>query len=167
MDGWRRRAGRWAIAHDAALVPSFFSLTELLYLGAPPPDLALNTWGMARDASDACVCIDAPTPGRDAIVVGRPQLGLIAAEVADLNLHVAEKLRARGLPASLTPGVLAGAIQDYIEQVRPLHPADWLTLVRAAQAIPDDRLDDYVAALTTDGPLAPERVTSGPEGRQR
>jgi hypothetical protein len=35
MDGWRRRAGRWAIAHDAALVPSFFSLTELLYLGAP------------------------------------------------------------------------------------------------------------------------------------
>jgi hypothetical protein len=63
--------------------------------------------------------------------------------------------------------VLAGAIQDYIEQVRPLHPADWLTLVRAAQAIPDDRLDDYVAALTTDGPLAPERATGGPEGRQR
>jgi hypothetical protein len=167
MDGWRRRAGRWAIAHDAALVPSFFSLIELLYLGAPPPGLALNTWGMARDASEACVCIDAPTPGRDAIVVGRPQLGLIAAEVADINLHVAEQLRARGLPASLTPGVLAGAILDYIEQVRPAHPADWLTLVRAAQAIPDDRLDDYVAALTTDGPLAPERVTSGPEGRQR
>jgi hypothetical protein len=167
MDGWRRRAGRWAIAHDAALVPSFFSLIELLYLGAPPPDLALNTWGMARDASDACVCIDAPTPGHDAIVVGRPQLGLIAAEVADINLHVAEQLRARGLPASLTPGVLAGAILDYIEQVRPAHPADWLTLVRAAQAIPDDRLDDYVAALTTDGPLAPERAPSGPEGRQK
>ena len=167
MDGWRRRAGRWAITHDAALVPSFFSLTELLYLGAPPPDLALNTWGMARDASDACVCIDMPTPGRDVIVVGRSQLGLIAAEIADVNLHVAEKLRARGLPASLTPGVLAGAIQDYIEQVRPLHPADWLTLVRAAQAIPDDRLDDYVAALTTDGPLAPERASGGPEGRQK
>jgi hypothetical protein len=167
MDGWRRRAGRWAIAHDAALVPSFFSLTELLYLGTPPPDLALNTWGMARDASDACVCIDTPTPGRDAIVVGRPQLGLVAAEVADINLHVAEKLRARGLPASLAPGVLAGAIQDYIEQVRPLHPSDWLTLVRAAQAIPDDRLDDYVAALTTDGPLAPERASDGPKGRQK
>jgi len=71
------------------------------------------------------------------------------------------------LPASLAPGVLAGAIQDYIEQVRPLHPSDWLTLVRTAQAIADDRLDDYIAALTTDGPLAPERASSGPEGRQR
>jgi hypothetical protein len=167
MDGWRRRAGRWAIAHDAALVPSFFSLTELLHLGAPPADLALNIWGMARDATDACVCIDTPTPGRAAIVVGRPQLGLIAAEVADLNLHIAEALHARGLPASLAPGVLAAAIQDYIEQVRPLHPSDWLTLVRAAQAIPDDRVDDYIAALTTDGPLAPERASGGPEGRQR
>jgi len=166
MDGWRRRAGRWAIANDAALVPSFFSLVELMYLGAPPPGLELDPWGMAHDASDACVCIEAPTPGRAAIVVGRPQYGLLAAEVADVNLHVAEVLRARGLPASLAPGVLAGAIQDYIERVRPIHPGDWLTLVRAAQAIPDDRLDDYVAALTSDGPLAPDRASGSHEGRQ-
>ena len=167
MDGWRRRAGRWAITNDKPLVPSFFSLVELLHLGAPPPDLPLDKWGMAQDSSDACVCIDAPRPGRAAIVVGRPQLGLLAAEVADVNLHVAEVLRARGLPASLAPGVLAGALQDYIERVRPMHPSDWLTLVRAAQAIPDDRLDDYVAALTADGPLAPERASGSPEGRQQ
>ncbi|HEV3141240.1 MAG TPA: hypothetical protein VGY57_12020, partial [Vicinamibacterales bacterium] len=29
IDGWRRRAGRWAIAHDAATLPSFVSLSEL------------------------------------------------------------------------------------------------------------------------------------------
>jgi hypothetical protein len=167
MDGWRRRAGKWALANDAAMVTSFFSLSELLHLGAPPPDLAVHAWGMARDASDACVCIEAPTPGRAAIVVGRPQFGLLAAEVADVNLHVAEVLRARGLPASLAPGVLAGALQDYIEKVRPMHPSDWLTLVREAQAIPEDRLDDYVAALTTGGPLAPERASASPEGGQR
>ena len=159
MDGWRRRAGRWALANDAALVPSFFSLVELMYLGAPAPDLAVNTYGMARDSSDACVCIEAPTLGRAAIVLGRHQFGLLAAEVADVNLHVAEVLRARGLPASLAPGVLAAAIQEYIERVRPMHPNDWLTLVRAAQAIPEDRLDDYVAALTSDGPLALERAS--------
>ena len=122
---------------------------------------------MASDASDACACVEAPQPGRAAIVVGRPQLGLLAAEVADINLHVAEVLGARHLPASLAPGVLAGAIQDYIDQVRPLHASDWLTLVRAAQAIPDDRLDDYVAALTSNGPLAPERPTGAPDGRHR
>ena len=167
MDGWRRRAGRWAIANDAALVPSFFSLVELMHLGAPAPDLAVNTYGMARDSSDACVCLEAPTLGRAAIVVGRHQFGLLAAEVADVNLHVAEVLRARGLPASLAPGVLAAAIQEYIDRVRPMHPSDWLTLVRAAQAIPEDRLDDYVAALTTNGPLALERAGGSPEGRQQ
>jgi len=167
MDGWRRRAGRWTIAHEASLVPSFFSLVELMYLGAPPQNLPLDEWGMASDATEACVCTKAPLPGRAAIVVGRPQLGLLAAEVADINLHVAEVLSARKLPATLIPGVLAGAIQDYIDQVRPLHPDDWLTLVRTAQAISDDRLDDYVAALTTNGPLAPERASGSPDGRER
>jgi hypothetical protein len=166
MDGWRRRAGRWAISHEASRVPSFFSLVELMYLGAPPQNLPLDEWGMASDAIEACVCTKAPLPGHAAIVVGRPQLGLLAAEVADINLHVAEVLSARKLPATLIPGVLAGAIQDYIDQVRPLHADDWLTLVRAAQAISDDRLDDYVAALTTDGPLAPERASGPPDGKR-
>jgi hypothetical protein len=166
MDGWRRRAGRWAIAHDKALVPSFFSLAELMFLGVPPADLPLDSWGMASDGSDACACVQAPQPGRAAIFVGRPQLGLLATEVADVNLHIAELLSARKLPASLAPGVLAAALQDYIDQVRPLHASDWLTLVRAAQTIPDDRVDDYVAALTTDGPLAPDRPAGGPEGKE-
>jgi hypothetical protein len=112
--------------------------------------------------------VQAPQPGRAAIFVGRPQLGLLASEVADVNLHIAELLSARKLPASLAPGVLAAALQDYIDQVRPLHASDWLTLVRAAQTIPDDRVDDYVAALTTDGPLAPDRPASGgPEGKEQ
>jgi hypothetical protein len=122
---------------------------------------------MASDGSDACACVQAPQPGRAAIFVGRPQLGLLATEVADVNLHIAELLSARKLPASLAPGVLAAALQDYIDQVRPLHASDWLTLVRAAQTIPDDRVDDYVAALTTDGPLAPDRPAGGPEGKEQ
>ena len=158
MDGWRRRAGRWALASDAALVPSFFSLVELLWLGGPPADLPLDRWGMAGDASDACLCTQAPVPGRQSIVEGRPHLGLLAAEVADINLRVAEALATRRLPAQLAPGVLAGAVQDYVDRVRPLHAGDWLTLVRTAQAIPDDRIDDYVAALTAGGPLVADRT---------
>jgi hypothetical protein len=158
MDGWRRRAVRWAMANDATLVPSFFSLVELLRLGGPPADLPLDRWGMAGDTSDGCLCTQAPVPGRQLIVEGRPYVGLLAAEVADVNLRVAEALSTRRLPAQLAPGVLAGAVQDYVDRVKPLHGSDWLTLVRTAQAIPDDRIDDYVAALTADGPLVADRT---------
>jgi hypothetical protein len=158
MDGWRRRAGRWAIANDATLVPSFLSLVELVYLGASPADLPLDRWGMDGGPGDACLCTEAPLPGRAAIVGGRPHMGLLAAEVADVNLRVAEVLGRRHLPAALARAVLAGAVQDYVDQVRPLHSSDWLTLVRSAQAIPEDRVEDYVAALTTDGPLVADRT---------
>jgi hypothetical protein len=167
IDGWRRRAVRWAIVNDAALVLSFFSLTELSSLGAPPADLPLDRWGMASEAGDACLCLAAPVPGREAVLVGRPQLGLLASAVADVNLHVAEALSRLRLPAALARGVLAAALQDYLDQVRPLHHNDWLTLVRAAQAIPDERIADYVAALTADGSLTPERSSAGDDSRRR
>lgn len=167
MDGWRRRAGRWALANDAARLPSLLSLAELVSLGAPAPDLPLDQWGMASLPSDGCLCTTAPLPGRVAIVSGRAQLGLVATQVADINLRVAERLARLGLPASLARGVLSAAVQDFVDQARMFHPSDWLTLVRTAQAIPDDRIDDYVAALTGDGPLVPDRSTATAVGRLR
>jgi hypothetical protein len=65
-------------------------------------------------------------------------------------------LRELGLPAATTPYVLTAAVQDYIDDVRPADNDDWLTLVRAAQAIPRERIEDYAAALTAGGPLIPE-----------
>jgi hypothetical protein len=73
--------------------------------------------------------------------------------VGDLNLRVAVALKELGLPAALAKGVLAAATLDFVERVKPLHPDDWLTLVRVAQALTIDRITDYVAALTADGPL--------------
>ena len=35
---------------------------------------------------------------------------------------------------------------------------DWRALVESIRAIPDTRLEDYVAALTADGPLRPVRT---------
>jgi hypothetical protein len=160
MDGWRRRAGRWALAHDAALLPSLLSLTELVQLGAPTPDLPLDAWGTAGLTTDACLCTAAPPVGRQSLLSGRLQLGLLATQVADVNLRIAEHLSQIGLPASLARAVLAAAVQDFVDQVRPVHPNDWLTLARTAQAIPGDRIDDYVAALTADGPLVADRSTA-------
>jgi hypothetical protein len=121
MDGWRRRAGRWAIAHDAE--------------------------------------------ARVAIIGGRPQAGLIATQIADLNLRVAERLKTASLPAALAPAVLAAAMQDFLDRANPIHQNDWLTLVRVAQATPDDRVDDGVAALTSGGPLVLDRPAVGATGR--
>ena len=54
--------------------------------------------------SSGCVCPRLPPPGRWPRLVGRPQLGLVAAGVADLHLHVAMMLKELGLPAALARG---------------------------------------------------------------
>jgi hypothetical protein len=167
MDGWRRRAVRWAIANDRTLVASFFSLVEITRLGDLPASVSLDRWGLASEAFDACMCTESPQPGRVIVASGRPQLGLLSAEVADVNLRVVEMLARLRLPAALARAVLAAAVQDFVDSVKPIHPNDWLAMVRTAQAIPDDRLDDYVAALTADGPLVPERTPAGAEGGVR
>jgi len=60
------------------------------------------------------------------------------------------------LPAALMKPVLAAAVDDFIHEARPTDPNDWLTLVRAAQAVGRERIEDYVSAVAADGPLALE-----------
>ena len=89
-------------------------------------------------------------------MIGRPQLGLMAETVADLNLHIATMLRELALPAAAAKAVLSAAVQDFIDEARPTDFNDWLTLVRTAQGVPRERVEDYVAVATSDGPLVPQ-----------
>ena len=162
MDGWRRRAAEWGLEHDPANVPSLFSLTELLRLGGANPSPALDGWGMAAFVSTGCVCNRLTAPGEWRNLAGRPQLGLLATAVADVQLRVASTLRDLGLPAAIAKHVLSGAVQDYIDEVRPNDIDDWLTLVRTARKISRDRIEDYVAAVTADGPLIPDAPSGSP-----
>ena len=161
MEGRRRRSVRWALARDPGLVLSMFSLTELFSLGGGRSADA-DAWGMSATMADGCVCPRLTPPGRWASLVGRPQLGLTAVGVADLNLHVAAMLKDIGLPAALTKVVLSGAMQDFIDEVKTTDDADWLTLARSARSVSRDRIEDYVAVATAVGPLIPE-----PEGSRR
>ena len=86
---------------------------------------------------------------------GRRGSGLLPANMPDLQLRVIELLAAAGLPAALAPGVLAYAAWDLARTAAVAGPDDWLPLLRAAQALTADRLEDYVAALTHDGPMVP------------
>lgn len=160
MDGWRRRALRWTLMHEPANASSYFSLAELVHLGRPSSSASLSGLGVAAAGLDGCLCMAFPTPGRWTVMVGRSRGGQISGQVADLNLRVLMALKDLSLPPALAKGVLAAATQDYIDSVGPLYPDDWLTLVRSAQAIPTDRIADYVAALTADGTLSPVASSS-------
>ena len=62
--------------------------------------------------------------------------------------------------------MLASALQDYLDEVRPAHADDWLTLARHVDRIAEDRFDDYVAALTAGGPLVPAGVATSTNGHE-
>ena len=76
--------------------------------------------------------------------------------MADLNLHVATRLRELQLPAALARVVLSAAMQDFIDEVKPTDEADWITMTRAARVLTREQVEDYVAAATAAGPLMPD-----------
>ena len=153
FDGWRRRAVQWSLVNDPQQVLGYFSLTELLHLGKPLGQADLKAWGVAASSHDGCVCTVLTPPGQWILSTGRWPRGTVATHMADLNLRVALALTELKLPAALARGVLAAATQDYVDRVKPLYPDDWLTLVRSAQALSTQKLQDYIATLTANGPL--------------
>lgn len=104
---------------------------------------------------NGCLCTRFRPPARWTLWTGHPQLGLIGASISDLNIHIAAMLHDLHLPAGLTRYVLTAAVQDFIDEVKPTDPDDWLTLVRSAAQVSRERVEDYVAAATADGPLVP------------
>jgi hypothetical protein len=155
MERARRRALRWTIAHEPDRAISMFRLTELLALGGGR--LAeFDAWGMVATAAGECGCSRLTPPSQFPLFAGRPQLGLTASTVADVNLHIAMMLLEMRLPAALAPSVLAGAMQDFIDEVRPTDDADWMTMARTALTLSRERVEDYVAAATAGGPLMPD-----------
>jgi hypothetical protein len=160
LENVRRRAIKWMLAHGSRDVASMFSATELLALGGGR--LAdLHAWGMSMLTWKGCVCSSLTPPGTWPTLLGRPPLGLTAAGIADLNLHVAMMLKTLRLPAALAKVVLAGAMQDFIDEAKPTDDADWLTLARAAGSVSRERIEDYVGAATATGPLMPASGRSG------
>jgi hypothetical protein len=157
MDGWRRRAAAWTLEEDTAPIDSLFSLAELLALGAPSAAAGLNAWGMSGRAVSGCLCVELLPASWWTLLAGRTESGMLAAVVPDLNLHVARTLMHADVPAAVAKHVLGAAIQDFIDDVRPTDPDDWLTLVRTARAISRERIEDYVAAAAAGGPLVPLR----------
>ena len=152
MDGWRVRALRWGLRHEPQHVRSWFSMTELLYMGGGR-GTDLHAWGMSAIDVTGCICARLTEPGLWTALVGRPEPRLLIATVADLNLQVAVALSEMRVPAALAKPVLEFAVRDFVDRAPSLHLDDWLTRVRAAQGLSYQQIEDYVSAVAVEGPL--------------
>jgi len=152
MDGWRIRALRWSLRHEPQHVRSWFSMTELLYMGGGR-GTDLHAWGMSAIDVTGCICARLTEPGLWTALVGRPEPRLLIATVADLNLHVAVALSEMRVPAALAKPVLEFAVRYFVDRAPSPHLDDWLTRVRAAQDLSYELIEDYVSAVVVEGLL--------------
>jgi hypothetical protein len=164
IDAGRRRALQWTLAHEADRFPTMFTLSEQLFLGEPvlTDGADLHAWGMAALGTAGCLCTRMTPAGRWWVLTGRPQLGIVATAMPDLNLHVARRLKELQVPAALTRVVISAAMQDFLDEVQPIDDGDWLTLARASSVATREEVEDYLASATADGPLVPIAPRSQP-----
>ena len=159
----RRTLLRWMVAHDRARVAAFLSPSELLWLGldGAPPAPALQAWGAPGEARLGCLCVQLMNRRPFEPLAGRWGSGIFASGFADLNLRLAELLADMQMPATLLGPVLASATLDFVNSAISRDEDDRRGLVEFVQAIGRERLEEYLALLTTDGPLVPVSETTG------
>jgi hypothetical protein len=147
------RAFEWVLAHEPAARDSFFSLGELLHLGAPGGG-PWDAWGVADDlAGGLCPRLPGPRPLDEAW--GRRPETAVEESFVDVGLRVAVHLSERRLPARLGAAMVATLLPDLFAEARPVAADDRLGLDAWVRAQPLERLDDAVASVAGRGALQP------------
>jgi hypothetical protein len=153
LSEWRHRALAWSVAQRDDVV-SAFSLLELFWLGGPTSRdaAALDAWGAAMFPLTGCLCLELPPPGPWEDLAGYAA-ALLGTRGVDVPLKIAETLSTLKLPATMAPALAGFVTQDVLDHARLAYPDDWEAFSRAVADIPAERMADYVAALTVNGPL--------------
>ncbi len=162
LTGVRRTLLGWSAAHDAGRVPALLSLSELLWLGQEtrPLDPSLHVWGASAEPRLGCLCRQLPAHRTLDMFAGRWDSGIFASAFSDLTLRLGEVLAEMQMPAPLVASVLPAATIDFIDGVISRGPDDYRGLHEFVQTIKPDRVELYLALLTTDGPLVAVDQTS-------
>jgi hypothetical protein len=160
----RRTLLSWAVAHEPARVAAFLSPSELLWLGLEnkPVDPRLHAWGAPGEARLGCLCLQLLDRRPWETLAGRHNSGILASGFPDLNLRLAELLAELRMPAQLLGPVLAAATLDFINTVTSRDSDDRRSLVEFVQALRLEKVEEYLALLTTNGPLVPIDHVSHP-----
>lgn len=153
----RRALLAWTVVHDPDRVPHAFSLAELVALGDPASATraVFDPWGAPGEPRFGCLCLRLGAGGGSDVVAGRWHSGMVAGDFPDLNLRLSELLDELGMPAVLLAPVLAPATMDLVENATSRHHDDRRGLVDFVRALSRERVEEYLALLTTDGPLVP------------
>jgi hypothetical protein len=92
---------------------------------------------------------------------------MFASAFPDLNLRLAELLAELGMPARLLGSVLASATVDLVENADSRDPDDRRALVEFVHSVGRERVEEYLALLTTGGPLVPADSADQASARSR
>ena len=122
-------------------------------------------WGAPAEPRLGCLCLHLPDRRPLDALTGRWESGIFASGFADLNLRLAEMLGDLHMPAVLLASVLPPATADLIDTAVNRGPDDRRGLVEFVQGLQLDRMELYLALLTTDGPLVAARRNAGARGR--
>jgi hypothetical protein len=152
----RRSLLAWMVTHEPARIGAFLSPTEILLVGLEhvPLDARWHAWGAPAESRLGCLCLrlfDRPWE----TLAGRWGTGIFASGFADLNIRLAELLASMQMPASLLGPVLSSATLDFVNSASARGQDDRRALVEFVQALKADRVEQYLALLTTEGPLVP------------
>ena len=156
LSGARRSLLPWIIAHDPSRLSAFLSPAELLWVGAPAglPG-RLHAWGAPAAPHAGCLCLRMVERRPWDMYAGRWNAAMLAGSFPDLNLRLAELLSDLRMPAALLGSVLNAATLDFINSAVSRDPDDRRGLTEFVAALRADRVEQYLALLTTDGPLVP------------
>jgi hypothetical protein len=156
LSGARRSLLDWTMAHQPERVTAFLSPTELLWLGRDRMTLqGLQAWGAPGEPRFGCLCLQLNDPRPWEAFAGRWHSGILASSFPDLNLRLAELLAELQMPATLLGPVLTSATLDFVDSAPSRDQDDWRALVAFVQGLRRDKVEQYLALLTTDGPLVP------------
>ena len=151
-----RQTLAWTLRVPGADPAAWFGLRDMYWLGRPTLDAARTArWGVIGEPVNGRLITRFPPPEPWEHFGGRPDAGLLGAQVPDLTLRIVEETVRLKLPARLVPALLAYATQDFWHDVDARFPDDWPAMVRRAAVVPATRVEDYVAAVAGDGPLRP------------
>jgi hypothetical protein len=168
LDEWRLQMLPWMREHEPEYILGLWSLSEIAGLGVVDGSglNGFDAFGGSQWSLRGQLACRFPWRQTWTTLSGRKGSGIVPAMAADLVIAVAESLAAEKLPARLTVGVLSVAAQDLLDRVRVSHADDWAGLTADAQRVVRGRLEDYVAALTSNGPLVPMVQEPRYAGRQ-
>jgi hypothetical protein len=164
MPAPRRALFLWSGADDPRRGATFLSASDVLAVGLEGLTVpaSLDDWGVSGEPRTGCHCLQLPGRPFD-LFTGRWFSGVLATGFTDLNIRLAEILDQMHMPGALLAPVLASAMWDFVMNVRTNDFDDRNGWIEFAGSLGVDRVEQYLALLTTDGPLVP--VTEGSSSR--